>query len=77
MVEARTVNVKKTTTDFSLYNNCRFLKKNLNTSSRPPEHPGGIICIGYKDKRAPMKLRVTLGQQYHVEAYFYVAQFIF
>ena len=44
-----------------------FKRKNLNTSSRPPEHPGGII-IGCKDKRAPM--------QYHVGACFSVAQFI-
>ena len=41
---------------------CRFLKeKNEHASSRPLEHPGGIICC--KDKRAPMVLIVTLGQQ--------------
>ena len=33
----------------------------MNTSSGPPEHPGGII--GCKDKRAPMVLIVILGQQ--------------
>ena len=43
-------------------------KKNL-TTSRPSEHPGGII--GCKDKRALMV--VTLGQQYHVGACFSVA----
>ena len=33
-------------------------------SSRPFEHPGEII--GSREKRAPMELIVTLGQQYHV-----------
>ena len=37
------------------------LRKKMNTSSRPLEHPGGII--DFKDKRAPMVLIVTLGQQ--------------
>ena len=40
----------------------RFLQEEkMNTSSRPLEHPGGII--GCKDKRAPMVLIVTLGHQ--------------
>ena len=40
---------------------CRFLKFFFNISSRPLEHLSGII--GCKDKRAPMVLIVTLGQQ--------------
>ena len=39
---------------------CRFLKKKTDLS-RPSEHPGGIT--GCKEKRAPMVLIVTLGQQ--------------
>ena len=44
---------------------CRFLKNELNTS-RSSEYPGGIIGCEYK--RAP--LVVTLGQHYHVGAFF-------
>ena len=43
----------------------RFCTKKLNIS-RSSEHPGGVI--GCEDKRAPMV--VTLGQQYHVGAFF-------
>ena len=59
---------QQTTTTITVF----FLIKNLDTS-RPSEHPGGII--GCKDKRAPVI--VTSGQQYHVGACFSVVQFIF
>ena len=55
-----------------------FARNKLNTSSRPPEHPGGII--GCKDKKkGPDGIDSNIGStvQYHVGACFSVAQFIF